>query len=578
MKNKIITLILTMSLIAATVWQINGISGEETGSEDVIAYSFANDIPGNAYGTISVSTKSEGTYKLYWGDEYGYKLSYNGIEFSELGTCTTTAENLTATYQVPSPYTAVPQGATQLLLYNQEDETQVVTSYTLPEEKKLNEGDLLYPFALMSDVHYNRYPSGADYTVTDSSVEAFQNALKFVSEQDIIFVAMTGDLSANGEELAYKKFNDALAQYPNLTVYTCAGNHDDHGLAKFKTMINQQTKTDKNILERVNDGLDFIYEKNGDIFIFLSQTRWDYLKKTSHVLDDTQLNWLEKNLNKYADKKVYLLFHTYFASEDGDVTNAVGNLKNEGGYTYDLTYTFGCADEVRFRKLLNKYPNVTMFSGHSHWAYDQQKYNPNLNIGNIKKDNTGATLVHVSSVGAPRTIEESSSERDENDGVRSEGMVAIRFENSTLYMGADFKNGKYLAYATYLSTDGKKGIPIPEISVGEAKINTVGKVKKISQKSKKYKVTIKYAKASNAAKYQIQYSTNKNFNESLTKTKYSAKNQYIISKLKNKKTYYVRVRGYNYQFGYQIFGKWSNVKKIKINKKKKTKKKNKKRS
>ena len=67
---------------------------------------------------------------------------------------------------------------------------------------------------------------------------------------------------------------------------------------------------------------------------------------------------------------IYLFFHTYFADEKGDATKAVGNLKNPGGYTYDLTYIFGNSDEVRFRKLLNKYPNVTMFSGHSHWAYD----------------------------------------------------------------------------------------------------------------------------------------------------------------------------------------------------------------
>ena len=75
-----------------------------------------------------------------------------------------------------------------------------------------------------------------------------------------------------------------------------------------------------------------------------------------------------------------------------------------------MTYTFGTTDEKRFRKLLNQYSNVTMFSGHSHWAYGQQKYNPNLNIGNINSKKTGASLVHVSSVSAPRTIEVNSSE------------------------------------------------------------------------------------------------------------------------------------------------------------------------
>lgn len=216
--------------------------------------------------------------------------------------------------------------------------------------------------------------------------------------------------------------------------------------------------------------MDFAYEKGGDVFVFLSQLRWSYGGKNSTLLDDEQLNWLEKTLNNYADKNVYLFFHTYFASENGDVTTAVGNLKNPGGYTYDLTYTFGAKDETRFRAILNKYPNVTMFSGHSHWAYDQQKYNPNTNIGNINSKKTGASLVHIASVSAPRTIEANSTKRDENAGVRSEGMIALKYRNSTVYMGTDFKNGRYMAYATYINKDGAKQTPVAAIKTESSKI------------------------------------------------------------------------------------------------------------
>ena len=94
-----------------------------------------------------------------------------------------------------------------------------------------------------------------------------------------------------------------------------------------------------------------------------------------------------------------------------------------------------------------------MFSGHSHWAYDQQKYNSNLNIGNINKKATGASLVHIASVSAPRTIEENSTTREENNGLKSQGTIALKYSESTVYLGVDFKEGKYLAYASYLNKD-----------------------------------------------------------------------------------------------------------------------------
>lgn len=591
-KNKVAAVIVTTSLVvgmsAGMGYYYKNVSGYETANTTTTAiattagetkttwqtpgveYKFADNTPGNAYGKISLTISEAGTYNFYWGDDKGQKLKYNGVEFTELGIVKTTSENLNVTYEIPSPYTAIPEGAKQLLVCDKDSKT--VYSEKIPEKKQFNEGKLSYKFALMSDVHYNRYK---DFT-SDDSVPAFDNALKFINSQGIDFVGLTGDLSKSGEESAYTKFKTATDKYPNMTVYTCMGNHDVGGRENFKKYVNTKKDTDSNV-KFINDtGVDFAYEKGGDVFVFLSQLRWSYGGKNSTLLDDEQLNWLEKTLNNYADKNVYLFFHTYFASENGDVTTAVGNLKNPGGYTYDLTYTFGAKDETRFRTILNKYPNVTMFSGHSHWAYDQQKYNPNTNIGNINSKKTGASLVHIASVSAPRTIEANSTKRDENAGVRSEGMIALKYRNSTVYMGTDFKNGRYMAYATYINKDGAKQTPVAAIKTGSSKITSVGKVKKVSKKSKKYKVLIKYKKVEKAVKYQIQYSTSKRFKAKYTKTRTTDKTKYTLTKLKNKKTYYVRVRAFRYQFGYRVYGDWSKTKKIKIKVKTKTKKKAKK--
>ena len=57
----------------------------------------------------------------------------------------------------------------------------------------------------MSDVHFNRYN---DYS-QDDSVPAFNNALKFINDEILICLGMTGDLSNQGEDDSYKKFNNA---------------------------------------------------------------------------------------------------------------------------------------------------------------------------------------------------------------------------------------------------------------------------------------------------------------------------------------------------------------------------------
>ena len=104
------------------------------------------------------------------------------------------------------------------------------------------------------------------------------------------------------------------------------------------------------------------------------------------------------------------------------------------------------------------------------------------------------------------------------------------------------------------------------IKINKTKITKIGKSKKISKKSKKYKTQINYKKIPNAYKYEIQYGNDKKFKA--TKTKRTKNTKYTISKLKNKKTYYIRVRAYGYQFGERVYGKWSITKKLKIKRKK----------
>lgn len=92
-----------------------------------------------------------------------------------------------------------------------------------------------------------------------------------------------------------------------------------------------------------------------------------------------------------------------------------------------------------------------------------------------------------------------------------------------------------------------KNIPVPS----KVKINKLFSTKK--------KVTLNIKKASNSAKYQVQFSLKKNMKKASIKTFKGIK--YTIKKLKSKKTYYIRVRGINNK---GKAGAWSQVKKIKV--------------
>ena len=125
-----------------------------------------------------------------------------------------------------------------------------------------------------------------------------------------------------------------------------------------------------------------------------------------------------------------------------------GNLINNAGHAYDLPFTEGCPDEVRFEYLMDEYENFVFFNGHSHWAYDMQELNPNLNIADYNGEY--ATMVHVSSVSSPRRTKANIDDTSEHFMRSSEGMIVTVYEDKIVFNAVDFLRGEMLAYATYV--------------------------------------------------------------------------------------------------------------------------------
>lgn len=101
------------------------------------------------------------------------------------------------------------------------------------------------------------------------------------------------------------------------------------------------------------------------------------------------------------------------------------------------------------------------------------------------------------------------------------------------------------------------------------KINPAS-VKIVSAKSAASgKITVKWKKNTKVSGYEIQYSTSKKFAKAGTKSrkvKKASKTSETISKLKNGKIYYVKVRTYKKAAGKTYYSSWSGKKKVKIKK------------
>lgn len=163
-----------------------------------------------------------------------------------------------------------------------------------------------------------------------------------------------------------------------------------------------------------------------------------------------------------------------------------------------------------------------------------------------------------------------------SSSVRTVAINAARKGSAKLTYKSNNKN---------ITVNSKGTITIKKNYIGKATITiTAAKTSKYKKATKKITVTVKPAKAKITSlrvknrkaiikikknignvKYQIQFSANKNF-DSVKKVSVNYNKQgYLIDyKLKTGKKYYYRVRGMKSVNGTTFYGKWSDVKQVKV--------------
>ena len=390
--------------------------------------------------TITVN-KMTGTYDICFGDADGKWLK----EYTKITTLETTGGNDSVTIE----NLVVPPNAKTLVLVDDGGNQHFFDeSIKIPEEcTNLGEMELL--FGAISDVHFNRYYSKPQ---KDDAKTSFQLALDYFDSVDVDLVAIAGDLSKDAEQVSFMRY-DYMISSLDYEVLTCTGNHDVPSIESgdWQTYVTNDILALEGTSDVAPNGIDFVYSENeGDVFVFLNQVYWDYNKEDSRLLENEQLVWLREVFEKYKNDRVYLFFHTFLCGPDGEKHTGVGNIKNPGGYTYDLPYTYGTEDEIEFRSILKEYKNVIYFSGHSHWQFEMEVYGENANFSSF--DDEYGYMVHIPSVTEPRYIGENDTSRTGMNGKSSQGWLISVYEECIILLPIEFTTGTiYTEYIEIIS-------------------------------------------------------------------------------------------------------------------------------
>ena len=323
----------------------------------------------------------------------------------------------------------------------------------------------LYRFGVLSDIHLRVTGYGEDAD-KHHSINDYKRALAFYKNNGADFICVDGDIVANSrsqnvnEQASVDEWAAEVSKFAelnttvNIPIYATTGNHDANiwgystgndslGLNALVTTTDgayNGTKTAEEVwTELVGRGVRFVLEQGDDVFIFLPMYFWNYVNMYRDGSGGEE-EWIIEQLDTYKDKRVLLFFHiplneTYDDNADGmSVTQATGRV-------------------ATLRPLLNSYPNVIWFTGHSHYNLwreggimdDGTEYvNPN-----IYQSGESMTMVHVPSCAYIRPTDDYSSE----DGHGSQGLLVDVFEDRIIVKGIDFTQGDggvFIPKATYV--------------------------------------------------------------------------------------------------------------------------------
>ena len=217
-----------------------------------------------------------------------------------------------------------------------------------------------FRFAVVSDLHlalpHTIWDHPSRFHLVEVSIPAFESVLKHLTQLNIDFLLLPGDLTQHGEPDNHAWLQERLAQLP-FPAYVVPGNHDVPVV-----MANEQSIA---VCDFPDYYRKFGYSNTNQLYytcqllpgvrlIGLNSNSFDDQGQQIGRLDTQQLRWLEEVLAAAADELVLVMVHH----------NVVEHLPNQSRHPMANRYMLENAPELL--QVLQRYGVRLVFTGHLH--------------------------------------------------------------------------------------------------------------------------------------------------------------------------------------------------------------------
>jgi 3',5'-cyclic AMP phosphodiesterase CpdA len=217
-----------------------------------------------------------------------------------------------------------------------------------------------FRFGIISDLHiavpHTIWDSPGRFHLVEVGIPALESALEHLSQLDIDFLLLPGDLTQHGEPENHAWLQNRLSQLP-FPVYVIPGNHDVPVLKASEQSIGYDEFPNyyrKFGYDNAN-GLDYTCEiMPGVRLIGLNSNNFNEEGKQLGILYSGQLEWLEKVLAIATDELVLIMIHH----------NVIEHLPNQSKDPFASRYILDNAPELL--NILRRYGVKLVFTGHLH--------------------------------------------------------------------------------------------------------------------------------------------------------------------------------------------------------------------
>ncbi len=219
---------------------------------------------------------------------------------------------------------------------------------------------LNFRFAVVSDLHlalpHTIWDHPSRFHLVEVSISAFKSVLEHLTQLDLDFLLLPGDLTQHGEPENHAWLQECLAQLP-FPVYVVPGNHDvpvllaDQQSIAFADFPYYYTKFG------YEDPQQMYYIRQllpGVKLIGLNSNSFNDQGEQVGCLDAKQLQWLEEVLAASVDELVLVMVHH----------NVVEHLPNQANHP--LANRYMLSNSAELLQLLKRYGVKLVFTGHLH--------------------------------------------------------------------------------------------------------------------------------------------------------------------------------------------------------------------